>query len=855
MNARVGTLLLWFASFSVCFGQRQASISIDAQKREKKVSPTLHGIFFEEISHGGEGGLYGELIQNRGFEEVRIPKGTTLQNGFLVPNPAPHYNLPNGQASDWKMPWALKSDWPAWSAQTSGGATVTLALTQEKPLNEATPNSLKITVSGLEKSGQASLVNEGFWGIKVDQGKAYKLNFYARSEKKYKGPLTVALQSEDGKILASHVFNNPLKAGDWQKLSCDLVVKASDPKAKFVISFGSTGTLFLDFVSLFPAETFKNRENGLRPDLAQYLADLKPSFIRWPGGCFVEGITVESAPNWKQSIGPVEKRPGTFSPWGYWSSDGLGYHEFLQFCEDTGAGAMYVFNAGVACEFRSGTFLPDAQLPVVIADVLDAIEYAVGPADSKWGKVRVANGHPAPFPLKYVEVGNEQHGPWYANRFNLFYDAIKAKYPDLKVIASMGIADVNRHTLDGMKKLDIADEHAYKSAYWAMNNYDHFDKYKRGDWELYVGEYATNAGVGSGNMLAALNDAVYILAMERNGDLVTMSSYAPLLVNTNDVDWPVNLINFNNSQSFARISYYAIQMLNKHRADQNLATTVQVQPAQITKPAFAGGIGLSTWDTQTEYKDIQVIQKGKVVYSSNFEKAEGEWEKVRGTWGVKEGAMGQTAEGAQLFAMLKDKSYDTYTLKLKGRKLSGYNAFIIPFAVKDGGKTQVRAHIGSYWNQYGVFEQVTEGTEVANLSSSTKLPENIETGKWYDIRLEVGLNKVDCYLNDQFLMSYTIPDMFYSISGVDEKTGDIIVKVVNGSPETFQTNLNLKGATNLSPVGEVVTLSAENYQAENSFETPTKYVPQTSRLTNVTSSFKVGVKPYSISVYRLKTKK
>ncbi|HVG40564.1 MAG TPA: alpha-L-arabinofuranosidase C-terminal domain-containing protein, partial [Chitinophagaceae bacterium] len=815
-------LLLTFFTIAKAQSQQQAVISIDANKLGAKVEPTLHGIFFEEISHGGEGGLYGELIQNRGFEESRLPPATTLVNGFIVPNPGPHFSLPNNRASDWKLRWELRSEWPSWSLDKSDNATISLALKHDKPLNEATPASLQVTVNKLDAGGKNNLVNEGFWGINTVKGDAYNLSFYAQTEK-YTGPLTVSLQSANGAVLASYTFKS-IAGNAWKKYSCILLAQESDPKAKFVFTFGSTGTVWFDFVSLFPAKTFKNRTNGMRADLAQYLADLKPAFVRWPGGCFVEGINIESAPNWKRSIGPIEKRVGTYSPWGYWSTDGFGYHEFLQFSEDLGADALYVFNVGVSCDFRSGTYIPDEGVDSIILDVLDGIEYALGPVTSKWGKVRAANGHPKPFPLKYIEVGNEQVGPRYARRYNWFYEAIKKKYPGLKILASMGIGDVNRRTLDSMKVVEVADEHAYKAAYWAMRNHDHFDNYNRGSWDMYVGEYATNAGVGRGNMLAALTDAVYIMSMERNGDLVKMSSYAPLFVNVNDVDWPVNLINFDAGKSFGRISYYAIKMFNDHRADQNIVTETKFTPAAEKVPLYTGSIGLATWDTESEYKDIQVIQNGKVVYSSDFINRAAEWKSVRGDWKVKDSAFAQTAQGAQRFAWLPNKSFDTYTLKLKARKTSAAtNAFIIPFAVKDDN-TMLRAHIGSYVNINSVFESVTNGMNVSDLTNQKRLPAPIQTGRWYDITLEVGYDKVDCYLDGKLLMTYTEPQKLFSIAGRDNKTGDVIIKVVNASDRPYKTRMQFNGVQP-GTTGEMITLSANSLEAENSFSEPLKYIP------------------------------
>lgn len=830
--------------------QQQATITIDAAKKGNSISPTLHGIFFEEISHAGEGGLYAEMIQNRGFEETRIPAGTILQDGFLVPSPEkPHFMI-EPKKTDWKLEWPHKTDWPAWSTYSTGNTSMQVSLTKEKPLNSATPNSLCINVKNFNAAGKAELINGGFWGINTIAGEQYHLSFYARTDAQYKKPITASLQSADKKILAEYTFSKT-GGSEWKKYSCTFKPAVSDPKAKFVLSLEGNGTVWFDFVSLFPAKTFKSRSNGLRPDIAQLIAGLKPSFVRWPGGCYVEGITIESAPNWKTTIGPVEKRPGSFSPWGYWSSDGFGYHEYLQFCEDISADALYVFNAGVSCEYRSGTYVPESELQPYIQNALDAIEYAIGPVTSAYGKMRAANGHPKPFPLKYVEIGNEQHGPKYASRYNIFYKAIKEKYPQIRLMASMGIGDVNQRTLKDMKEVDIVDEHAYKDALWSRRNTDHFDKYKRGDWDMYVGEYATNAGVGAGNMQAALSDAVYILGMERNADLVKWSSYAPLLVNINDIDWPVNLINFDAAKSFGRISYYAIKLLGDNRADVNLTTYLEISKPKTEKPLFAGGIGLGTWDTQAEFKDVEIIQNGSTVYKSDFIKDENEWNKIRGSWTLSNDALAQTAEGPQLFATLSDKSFDTYTLKLTAKKTGGLNAFMIPFAVKDSN-TYMRAHIGSWWNSHCLFEGVENGYDVAGLTDQKRLPVPIETGKWYDVRLEIGMDKVDCYLNDTLLISYQPPPTVFALAGRDEASGDLVIKLVNASGEAVKSSLNVKGEVKLSPHAELTVLSAEDLKTENSFSFPEKYIPRKQKVAITGNFFEMNWQPYSINVLRIK---
>jgi len=835
---------------SLANAQNKATIKIDDAKPGAAVSPYLHGIFFEEISHGGEGGLYAELIQNRGFEESRLPLATTLTDGFIVPARTPHFSLPFNKASDWKMEWPLKSQWPAWNLETNGQSRISLSLTQDRPLNNATPNSLQVTVNNFDPRGKNNLVNTGFWGMNIIKGDSYLLSFYARTAENFKAPLTASLQSADGTILASYTFP-PVYSNNWKKYSCKMTAKQTDGKARFALSFGGKGTIWLDMISLFPEKTFKNRPNGLRTDLAQYIADLKPSFVRWPGGCFVEGINVENTPNWKKSLGPVEKRPGTYSVWGYWSSDGFGYHEYLQFCEDIHAAALYVFNIGVSCDFRSGTFVPDEKVDSVINDILDGIEYAIGPVNSRWGKLRAANGHPQPFPLQYIEVGNEQSGSRYAGRYNRFYTAIKHKYPAIKIIASMGIGDVNKRTLDSMKTVDIADEHAYKSAGWAAHHPDHFDKYKRGNWDLYVGEYATNNGVGAGNMKAALSDAVYMMSMERNSDLVKMSSYAPLLVNVNDIDWPVNLINFNAAESFARISYYAIKLFNENKPTVNLATNVEVAAPPAEKEDFSGGVGLATWDTQTEYKDLVITQHGKTVYKSDFITNLPDWQLLRGSWKVADSALYQAADGAQQLALLGGRKFGSYTLSVKARKKDGVNAFIIPFAVQDSN-TFMRAHIGSWVNSHCVIEKVTNGYDVSDLTDQVKLKNPIEKDKWYDIKIDVQPHEIRCYLGDTLLLSYREATDILAISGKDNHTGDIIVKMVNTGGMPCATEIQVQGNKNIHKKASLITLAAATDTAENSFQHPKEYIPKMIELQNAAQQFELTLAPYSINVLRLR---
>jgi alpha-N-arabinofuranosidase len=741
------------------------------------------------------------------------------------------------------MRWQVKSRWPAWSLDTKGASAATLDLVETRPLNQATPHSLQVSITSVAMDGRVAVINEGFWGISVKAGETYKLTFYARSDSAFRGPITASLEGAGGQQLATHVFKT-VPGDGWRKYEWTLKSAGSDPKARFALAFGSNGTVWLDFVSLFPTKTYKDRPNGLRPDLAQMIVDLKPAFVRWPGGCFVEGITIESRAQWKKTIGPIEERTGTYSPWGYWSSDGFGYHEFLEFCEDLGADALYVANVGVSCAFRSGTFLPDEQLPELIQDTLDAIEYAVGPTDSKWGALRAKNGHPKPFPLKYVEAGNEQQGPRYGQRVAQFYKAIKARYPEIKVALSSWISGIDGPAISAAGKIDIVDEHAYKPLHWAIENFDSFAKYKREGWELYIGEFACNAGVGRGNLLAALSDSAYMMSMEKNSDLVKMGSYAPLLENVNNRDWAVNLIHFDSSRVYGRGSYYACKLFAENRPDVNLATDVEYRPTG-PKP-IAGRIGVGTYNTAAEFKDLKVEKDGNVLYASDFSKGAEGWKPDRGNWIVENGAYRQK-DNVVSWSYFGGQDWNNITLSLKARRFAGAEGFIICAGYADDRRVQ--------WN-VGGWGNRQHAIQVADAIVGKVAPGTVEDGRWYDLKIEVRDRTVRCYLDGKLTNEETLPrvDTVLAIAGKDEASGDLIVKVVNSCPEAASISFQVRGETRIAREGRVTVLTSANPRDENSMTEPVKIAPVSRPLTGVASRFAHEFPPYSLSVIRLKTK-
>ena len=543
-----------------------ARIVIDAAAPRVAVSPELYGIFFEEISRAGEGGLSAELVQNRDLEAINLPEGWRQEGKDIFTAKGRRYN------QWWQSPT------PAWSLVKDGAADGSIALEKASPLNDRNPNSLKLTAT--RTGGRIGVANSGFWGMNIQQGEAYDLSLYARTEGGRTTTLNISLEDDNGStVAASGKVENVV--GAWKKYTLALTATATNPKARLVISQAAEGTIWLDVVSLFPRKTFKG--HGLRQDLAEMLANLKPGFVRFPGGCVVEGASISSRWNWKESIGDISQRRGLYNVWGYFNTYSLGFHELLQLCEDLNAAPMYVCNVGMSCGARQPAeeLRGDALQPMV-QDALDALEYAMGPVTSTWGAKRAANGHPAPFKIKYLEIGNENSGATYQANYKVFYDAVKAKYPEVITIADQRIPNA---------PVEFVDEHYYANPARFFGMANRYDNTPRNGPRIYVGEYAVNSGVGQGNLLGALAEAVFMLNMEKNSDIVRMCSYAPLFENVNSREWPVNLIRFDNSQVVGRTSYYVQRLFSENKPDEVLRTTVTADSVTLSgaAPAARGG--------------------------------------------------------------------------------------------------------------------------------------------------------------------------------------------------------------------------------------------------------------------------
>jgi alpha-N-arabinofuranosidase len=529
-------------------------LQIDASRVTGRVSPMLYGLMTEEINYSYEGGIYAELIRNRTFK-------ANAQNPIF---------------------WNAVGD-------------AVMALDTNQPLNAALNVSLKLDASKASETSPVGIANGGYWGIPMRPNTKYRASFYARAEK-FSGSFTLAIQSADGKTVFASAKVSKI-SGEWKKYEATLktgkVVPSKD--TRFVITTTKPGTVWFQSVSLFPP-TYNDRPNGTRRDIMELLADMKPAFLRFPGGNYLEGSNFKERFNWKETIGDVAERPGHRSPWGYWSTDGLGLLEFLEWCEDLHMEPVLCVFAGYTLDRKYVEAGP--QLERYVQEALEEIEYVTGDTKTKWGAQRAKDGHPKPFKLTYVEVGNEDwfdRSGSYEGRFAQFFDAIKAKYPRLQVISTMGY----EHPTQVVKGRvpDLVDEHYYRSQEEMQAHALDYDGYSRTNkTKVFCGEWATRVGSPTPNIAGALGDAAWMTGMERNSDIVVMSCYAPLFVNVSQLNgqgrsmqWPTDLIGYDALHSYGSPAYYAQKMFSTMHGDEILATASQDIPAREWQPRAPRG--------------------------------------------------------------------------------------------------------------------------------------------------------------------------------------------------------------------------------------------------------------------------
>jgi alpha-L-arabinofuranosidase len=790
----------------------------------------MYGIFLEEINFGIDGGLYAELIRNRGFEDAKPPEGYTLREGRWLDA--------RGYDARFSRFGYIADGLPSWTLVKDGEARGSMHLEMANPLSAATPRSLRLEADSVG-SGRLGIANEGFWGIGIVSGARYQLSFWARCADGFAGPLSASLETSDG-AACSNLEKIKGVTREWKKFKATLLATRSEPRGRFVLTAGSPGTIWFDLVCLFPAKTFK--DHGFRADLAQMLADLKPGFVRFPGGCVVEGGTVETAYNWKKTVGPLEQREEIWGAWNYRRTHGMGFHEYLQFSEDVGAEPLYVGFAGETCMFRQVEDVPMEQMGLVVTNFLDAIEYANGQRTTPWGTLRARQGHARPFGLKLVEIGNENGTRQFPQRYRMVHAALKARYPSLHYIADLSFRP------EGLRaeQFDLEDNHFYNSPQWFMNHVHHYDDRDRHLPPVYAGEVAVTSPEGGrdkGNLIAALGEGAFLMGLERNADVVRQVSYAPLLANVQGrTDWH-GMIYFDTTRCFGTVSYYLWKLFGENTPSFSLATAVRV-PAEKPKP-IAGAIGVGTWNTSAEFKDIRVEKNGQTLYASDFSRSAEGWKTDGGTWSVVDGAYRQADQAVGL-SFFGEESWDGYTVTLKARKLSGAEGFLVCFARK--GQERNWWNIGGWGNREHAieFNQNSLGPHVAG---------SVETGRWYDLKVELSGERIRCYLDGKLIHDETArsPERFFALAGKDEAGGDLILKVVNAASEPVTAAIEISGARTSGRKGRVIRLTSDRATDNNSLERPTKVMPAVTPFTVNGDHLEHEFPPCSFSVLRLPT--
>jgi alpha-L-arabinofuranosidase len=535
------------------------TITIQADKPGAAISPTMWGIFFEDINFGADGGLYAELVKNRSFE------------------------FPNAMMG--------------WSEYRKGKADGILSIRNTLPLNSVNPRYLRMEIKNPQDG--FGVTNEGFRGMGVRQGQQYYFSVYARCLQTGTMSLQASVVDAQGETLGQ--ASVAVEGKEWKNHNVLLTVTKTCADAKLNLLAGGKGQVDVDMISLFPKDTAQQMAGrpvpGLRQDMVKMLADLKPGLFRFPGGCIVEGRDLDNRYQWKNTIGDINERKLNENRWNtefrhrstpdYYQSFGLGFYEYFLLAEQIGAEPMPILNCGMACQFNTGQLVPMDQMQPFVQDMLDLIEFANGDTTTTWGAKRAAMGHPKPFNMKYLGVGNEQWGPQYVERYKVCAKTIKDKYPDIQLIGATG-SDAHffpngpaeiKYLQTELRKLntDIIDEHFYRPSDWFQSNFNFYDKTERSGSKIFVGEYAAKDAGDKNNWKGALAEAVFMAGLERNADLVTMTAYAPLFCNVNAWQWRPDLIWVDNLNVFGTPNYFVQQAFSLNRGDVVLPVTLEGQ--------------------------------------------------------------------------------------------------------------------------------------------------------------------------------------------------------------------------------------------------------------------------------------
>ncbi len=853
------------------------NLNIDAANTLYDISDLLYGIFFEDISFAADGGLYAEKVANRSFEFTSLAENDSLY---------------------------------AW--ENVGGSDISvISDDQSGCLNENNPSYLLIkntsdTACGIE--------NKGFMeGMSLKEEK-YTLSFYAKALENYTGPVILKLTA-DGETAAEGKVEK--LTSDWQKYELELTSSLSSRSSGRLQLLIEKGQAAFDMISLFPEDTYKGRENGLRNDLATLLEDLHPRFLRFPGGCVTEGYNENSAYNWKQSVGAKEDGTplefngkygdvaarkqsiniwtdinATDDPYPSFMTYGLGFYEFFLLSEDIGALGVPVLNAGLYCQGRQGQAvdMSSDDFKSFLEEMHDLIEFCRGGDDTVWGKVRISMGHPEPFKLEYICIGNENWGQDYYERYDAFLDSFnKAKeenpdlYKDIKLIYSSGPSDALSGNPDYIASFEHAkekvgnsgdislfagavDSHYYKEPGWMLKNTDYYDpdNYTRtvetmtdmpygGAIPVFLGEYASQ----SNTLNSALSEAAYMTGLERNGDIVKMACYAPLFSSTTAGHWSPNLIWFNNDSCQPSANYYIQKLFSDNAGSALLASTLE--GALIGDRNVSGMAGVGTWFTKASFSDAVITDNttGEILYSSDFSSLKSfkkNWQtEFKDHFSVNDNNLINNSIGTEYnekgsVAFFGDASCENYTYTVKATKLEGDEGFFIPFAVKDSDDL-FYWNIGGYGNTVSCLQEMIGGQKSGQITGTIK-DIVIEEGRTYSLKIVVDGSRVKCYIDDDLYVDYdassTLSEAYQVVSLSDD--GDIIIKLVNLTGEKKTFSVNIEKAGKLSGKAKLSRVYGESLGDENILGEDEKVSLENYEIEGIASSFNCTVPNYSATV-------
>lgn len=849
-------------------------LDVDCADEIKDISELLYGIFFEDINFSADGGLYAEKVANRSFEFTSLAKDNEMY---------------------------------AWLVDSGVDATV---IKEDGSLNANNPNYLKITNT---TGNPAGVKNRGFLeGMAVNKEK-YNFSIYAKGLNGYAGGITVKLLANGSEVATGKIDSI---SADWQKYELSLDCSTACQTEVYLAVLVDDGEVAVDMVSLFPENTYKNRENGLRNDIATMLEELNPKFLRFPGGCVIEGTDETTAYDWKASVGadkdgnPLQfngkygdvaaRRQGidlwtdlsaTDDPYPSFMSYGLGFYEFFQLAEDLGAVGVPVINAGMYCQGRNGEAVDinSKKFQKHIDDMLDLVEFCRGDESTTWGKVRCDMGHKEPFKLKYICVGNENLFEDYYKRYDEFVKAFNSAkkanpklFEGIELVYSAGTDDAtsNENYINAYKHAStkITDEnndyagaidhHYYNVADWFFKNADYYDEanYSRttkdmdknfgGKINVFLGEYASL----SNRMHSALSESAYMTGLERNGDIVAMSTYAPLLSSVTARHWAPNLIWFDNANAMGSINYYTQKLFSTNQGTKLLNSNLQ--GAFIGDKEVFGRVGLGTWATSAKFDNVKITDNktGEIIAEDDFSKKSlKNWQKdVEGKFKVKGGALVQTLTDAQTtdygsVIYFGDTSWSDYTFTVEATKLGGEEGFFIP--IFDTGDNKYYWNIGGYGNTVSCLQQFNYGYKTGQLDGTVK-DFVAEDNKTYQLKVVADGTKIKCYIDDELYVDYDTKTTglaeAYQVVSTDE-TGDVIIKLVNPTSQNKAFAIKLDNA-DVQSEATVYQVRNDDINAENVFGDENQTGMDEFTLQNISSAFNYKAPKYSATVIRIHRK-